>query len=375
VFPDRSTYTAILVLQREKTEILYFKQVKKITPELLGVSDGYTEYDNNKFRSDPWIFLSIETEKVFNKMRSEQTVPLKSLAEICVGVQTSKDEIFIFIPENETDTTYIFSKNKIVFQVEKAICAPCLMDFKFDLFDSVQPNAQMIFPYVVKAGKAELITEEYLHDHFPLCWSYLNINKAVLIKRAVNGKNPKWYQFGRSQSLTRFQDTEKLIWKVLSTGPSYIYDDINTQFTGGGNGPYYSLVNNSDYSILYFMGILAHPVIELMVKAGASVFRGSYYSHGKQFIKNIPIKNINLDDEVEVKLYKDIVESVKRILVTKKQYNEANGQSRNVLNRKISFIKNTLINSINKLYGIDDTDYNTVLNDEMFKNELIEEEE
>lgn len=374
VFPDRSTYTAILILQKEQKEQFDFKRVKKITPDLLASDEDYAQYNQKNFNDDPWVFLSKETETVFNKLKSKQTVSLKSLVEICVGLQTSADKIYIFTPEKETENTYLFSINGVTKEIEKEICLPCIYDLSFEIFDTIQPNAQIIFPYVIQEGKAEVITEECFKENYPLCWEYLNSHKAQLEKRSINGKNPKWYQFGRSQSLTRFHDSAKLIWHVLSTKPSYVYDELDIQFTGGGNGPYYSLVNDSDYSILYFMGILAHPLFESMVEAGASEFRGAYYSHGKQFIQNLPIRIIDKKNKDEIKLYNTIVKSVKGLIVAKQKYNKSYGAKRTVLERKLDILNNNLVDSVNKLYGISIEEFNTVLHDEMFTIELNTEE-
>src|SRR5690606_39013421 len=231
VFPDRSTYTAIVILQKEEKEQFQFKRVKKITPDLLGDNSGYLEYNQENFKDDPWVFLSRETESVFNKLNSGQVQSLKSLAEICVRLQTSLDKIYIFTPEDETDNTFVFTSNGVRKEIEKEICLPCVYDLSFGLFDTISPNAQMIFPYVIENGKAEVISEDDFIQNYPLCWAYLNENKAQLEKRSINGKDPKWYQFGRSQSLTRFHDSSKLIWHVLSTKPSYVLDDLNIQFT------------------------------------------------------------------------------------------------------------------------------------------------
>ncbi|MBU8901663.1 MAG: Eco57I restriction-modification methylase domain-containing protein [Victivallales bacterium] len=374
VFPDRSTYTAILVLQKEAKEQFNFKRVKKITPDLLVDDYGCLEYNKVDFSAEPWVFLSRETEVIFNKLHSKQTQPLNSLAEICVGLQTSLDKVYIFTPEEETETTFVFSFNGMRKEIEKDICLPCIYDLSFRLFDSITPNAQIIFPYRIDNEKAEVLSEEYFIQNYPLCWSYLNEHKTQLEKRNINGKNPKWYQFGRSQSLTRFHDSSKLIWHVLSTKPSYVLDELNIQFTGGGNGPYYSLVNNSDYSILYFIGILAHPLFENMIKAGASEFRGNYYSHGKQFIKNLPIRIIDCKNADEVKYYENIVKSVKGLIDTKKQYNATYGTKKVILQRKLDLLNTTLIDSVNKLYDINLDEFNTVLHDEMFKNELTIED-
>lgn len=375
VFPDRSTYTAILILQREDKEQFQFKRVKKITPDLLAVDQGYNVFIQADFKDEPWVFLSKKTEAVFNKLNSEQTQPLKLLAEICVGLQTSKDKIYIFTPEEETENTFVFRSNEVKKEVEKEICLPCIYDLSFGLFDTINPNAQLIFPYNVEEGKAKTFNEEFFSQNYPLCWAYLNEYITQLKKRSINGKDPKWYQFGRSQSITRFHNSPKLIWHVLSTKPTYVLDKLNIQYTGGGNGPYYSLINNSDYSILYLMGILSHPLFENMVKAGASEFRGAYYSHGKQFIENLPIRIIDQENLDDVKFYKAIIKSVSRLIATKKIFNETYGVKRIILKRKLYLLNNTLIDSINKLYNINSEEFYTVMHDEMFASELITEEE
>lgn len=371
VFPGRSTYTAILILQKAIKEEFQFKRVKKITPELLEKKDAFVSYKTDSFNADPWIFLSPDTENVFKKLRSEQTVPLKELAEICVGLQTSADKIYIFEPENETSDTYLFSKNGNQWEVEKSICLPAIYDLSFGLFDTISANAQILFPYIVENDGAHLFSKEYFESNFPLAWSYLQKHKPQLEKRSLQGNNPVWYQFGRSQSLTRFHNTPKLVWSVLATKPPYAFDNKDLQFTGGGNGPYYALTNQSEYSLLYFLGILSHPLFENMVKAGASEFRGAYYSHGKQFIENIPIRQIDFENAIEKESYTTIVKIVEALIKTKvKLKSAAYGSNRTVLQRKADKLTDNLIQSINYLYGISQEEFSLVVNDEMFTTEF-----
>ena len=42
-------------------------------------------------------------------------------------------------------------------------------------------------------------------------------------------------------------------------------------------------------STLYLLAILNHPFCEAIIRTNTSLFRGGYYSHGKQFIQNLPI--------------------------------------------------------------------------------------
>lgn len=368
IFPHRSTYTAVLILDKQARENFNFKRIRKVFTEFIAGTINYIEYKNAAFAEQPWIFVSKESEVVFNKIIATNTIQLKNIAEIPVGLQTSADKIYIIEPHRETETTYKFTKEKIEYEIEKAICKPCLYDLSFNLFDSVTPNAQLIFPYVVADDKAEVFSESYFQENFPLTWAYLSSFQVPLSKRSINGsKEPKWYQFGRSQSLTKFHNSPKLIWPVLSTKPSYIYDENNLQFTGGGNGPYYSLISNSGYSPLYILGILTHPVFEAMVKAGASEFRGAYYSHGKQFIENLPIRQINFTDAKQKKQHNEIAKIVMQLISAKANYNTVYiGMKKRVLERKLEYLNNSLIDQINLLYQITNDDINTVLSDEMF---------
>ena len=38
-----------------------------------------------------------------------------------------------------------------------------------------------------------------------------------------------------------------------------------------------------------WLAVLNHPLSEAFVRTNTSVFRGGYYSHGKQFIENLPV--------------------------------------------------------------------------------------
>ncbi len=374
VFPNTSTYTAILILDKKEKKTFGFKRIKRIAPEFIAGAINYIPYNNDDYTDKPWIFVSKETEAIFNKVKAADITLLKNIAEIPVGLQTSADKIYIFQAHTETENTFKFSKGKIEYEIEKAICKPCLYDLSFGLFDTLTPNAQIIFPYTIADDKAEVFTEEYFQENFPLAWSYLIRFKESLSRRSINGSNPKWYQYGRSQSLTKFHNISKLIWSVLSTKRGYAYDENNLQFTGGGNGPYYSLISDSSYSPLYILGILSHPVIEAMVKAGASEFQGAYYSHGKQFIENLPIKKIDFEKPEEKKQHNEIAKTVGQLIRTKAKFRQVYiGSKKNVLQRKLDYLYDQLINQINLLYKITGEEVKTVMNDEMFLTDLKED--
>ncbi|KJS22866.1 MAG: endonuclease [Clostridiaceae bacterium BRH_c20a] len=375
VFPERSTYTAILILQSSRMDEFEFKKVSKISAKALSSEEHTRKYRTEKYNSDPWVFLSPETEEVFDRFEGDEYEKLGNITDITVGLQTSADKIYIFVPEGESENVFTFTYKGKEYEIEKSICKPAIYDLSFGAFESIEGNAQMIFPYKIEGEEAILIDEEALEGDYPLAWEYLVEHKEALERRSLQGSDPKWYQFGRSQSLVKFHNAEKLVWSVLAMRPPYVLDTKNLLFTGGGNGPYYGLLNKSDYSLLYFLGILSHPVIESMVKSGASEFRGSYYSHGKQFIEKLPIKKIDFANADEVEKYEKILRIVRNLINTTAQFNaEKNSSRKKVLDRKLGTLFNQLIGVINSLYQISHEEFVTVMNDEMLSVAIGEDE-
>ena len=368
VFEGRLTYTAIIIMEKEKRDTFYFKRIS----ELIGISSFdnavVNQYKLANYSSHPWIFLSKEADTLFEKIKNQSTIPLKSIAEISVGLQTSADDIFILHPIEENETSILIQKDGITWEIEREILLPSLYDVRLNLFDTPDANSYIIFPYYLDDGKAIVYSEEIMKSDFPLCFQYLTYYKTRLEKRSIGGtKNVKWYQFGRNQSLTKFHNTDKLIWKVLSTEASYTYDYSNVQFTGGGNGPYYSLLSKGEYSLYYILALLSHPLLEAIVKSGASEFQGDYYSHGKQFIENLPIQVIDFNKKEELEIYTKIIKITKELIDTKIKIKKIAISSKKViLERKLSKLRQSQINLINQIYNITSDELLSISSNQLF---------
>ncbi len=147
---------------------------------------------------------------------------------------------------------------------------------------------------------------------YPLCYKYLLARKEELETRSISG-GPKaerqFYQFGRSQSLTKFNQP-KITFSVLTKEAKYTYDDQDIMMTGGGNGPYYNLRTSTEEISNYFLlALLHHPLLEALIKSQASTVGGGYYSHSKQFMENLPIPD--LSTELKIKIDNLVLEVLK----------------------------------------------------------------
>ena len=292
-----SNYTCILVADKRGNEQIRVERVRALDPWRYGDPGEIEVIPATALGEERWEFGDADTRALFARIRAEHPAHLGQVAEIFVGLQTSDDDVYIFRAQSESATHVTFRWNDSTWTIEKEILRPCLYDSELPPFGRPNATHWMIFPYELTAGPrgtvARLIQPDVLARDFPGAIAYLAARRAELEDRNISGGPAgarQFYQFGRSQSLTKF-DSPKIILPALSLESRYSYDDRNIVVTGGGNGPYYLLRArpNSGVSDRYLLAVLNHPLSEAFVRNNTSSFRGGYYSHGKQFISPLPI--------------------------------------------------------------------------------------
>lgn len=363
VFKGRSTYTTIIILDKENKNKFTLSRIKSL--QELYEEPRLQDFNLEDFSSEPWVFIPENLKTLISKIKTSNVEELGKISDISVGLQTSADDIYIFNNYKNFKDYIQIEKNGKTWKIEKSILKEALYDQKITLFSKPKSNALMIFPYEISNNNARVFNEEEMKSQFPFCWEYLKANQIRLENRSINGsKDIKWYQYGRTQSLIKFHNSQKIIWSVLSTQAAYGFDDSNLQFTGGGNGPYYSILKNTEYSLFYILGILSHPIIEKMVKMSSSEFRGSYYSHGKQFIDKIPVPKIDFDNLSLKKQYCSIEMFVKNMIELQEKINNINiPNQRKILIRKYDYLFSKLVTKINSLYNLSDEEVMSALED------------
>ena len=357
-FQGRSTYTCILLLGKSPQKAYGIAFVRDWHHFLYSHEVHFDTYPMDSLGSTPWTFVPQQINDHLHDIR-EQCSPLSDMARIFVGVQTSNDKIYIVTADHEDDVyVYFHDKNGTERKAEKNILRRSIYDTQMKKYHSIVPNSYIIFPYCNENGVPKLIDVETMRSEYPCVFSYLSDFKAELDQRNMTLKRTEnnWYAYGRSQSLARFLSGEHLIWPVLSLDSNYVYDNDLVVFTGGGNGPFYGIEMNSavEESIFYVQAILNHWLMELLVKKTASTFRGGYYSHGKQFIAELPIRRIDFSDKSQKILHDSIVEKVHRLEnVILHIDNSGNSSQKKVLERAATNIEKELSALVDTLYDVE----------------------
>ena len=354
-----SNYTCILIMNRDGSECVEFERVEVLEQWRYGTPGRTSEVAIEDLNEDPWQFADSDTQELFRRIRTAFPATLGQVAEIFVGVQTSLDSVYIFKSSCEDQDNVILRWDKKDWPIERGILRPCLSDVSLDAYARPRANSWMIFPYEFAAGpegqRAVLIQPDRFAARFPGCWRYLNARRRKLELRNVTGgraSERQWYQFGRSQSLTKFNGA-KIILPILSLEPRYSYDESNVMVTGGGNGPYYLIRAHPEEQVSdhYLLAILNHPLGEAMVRSVTSTFRGGYYSHGKQFIEHLPIPILS-DTKRQ-----SLEEQVARLIAAFGRVDGARTpRDRTFIEREVDDLRALVEKCVSDLFRLSDTD-------------------
>lgn len=353
-----SNYTCILILDGRGAPEITVERVESLQAWRYGTPGQIVTLPAETLTEERWQFADADTRALFTRVRAANPETLEGVAEIFVGVQTSADPIYIFSPSAETADTVTMRWGDQDWPIERGILRPCLHDAPLDPFTRAQANAWMIFPYEIVYEpriRAQLIQPDEMQRRFPLCLEYLRTRRIDLERRNITGGalvERQFYQFGRSQSLTKF-DSPKIVLPILSLDARYAYDDDNIMMTGGGNGPYYLIRPRQEVeeTNFFLMAILHHPLSEAIIRTQTSLFRGGYYSHGKQFIGHLPVPDASLRQR------QDVEQLVIQLITTNDALRDARTpHERTVQERRSVDLRGQIEVLVSELFGLSEED-------------------
>ena len=105
----------------------------------------------------------------------------------------------------------------------------------------------------------------------------------------------------------------------------------------------------------YLLAVLNHPLSEAFVRTHTSPFRGGYYSHGKQFIENLPIP-------VPAEPERSVIETLASTLIDTLDASEVarTPHERTVKERQAAGLRARIEAGISALFNLSDADMETV---------------
>lgn len=258
-------------------------------------------------------------------------------------------------------------KEEKIYVIEKAILKPYFKPVKknekgLSTYKSFSTDKKIIFPY---DKNGQLIPIETMKTDYPGTYAYLLDYYDVLVPKCVspNGKRDvpnatadTWYQYGRKQSLTSFNDTPKIIAAVLSKEPAYLLDTDNMLISSGGTAGYVAISqkNGSPYELEYIQAWLTNPLTVRYMKMFGSDFEGDFKAKGTFLLQTIPFVKIDFSDINQSKIYNRVIENSRKIYSINSQLEtKPSKQIVTTLQRQKEVLIKEIENLISRVYHLD----------------------
>jgi type I restriction-modification system DNA methylase subunit len=373
LFEDKTIYSSILHLERREQDNFIYSRVSSPAALWAGEVNKPVCVDINWIGEDTWKLTDDLDIITLWQNISPYSVPLETHAVIFNGIQTSAERpvpIYWFSNDEiveENDETIIIQRDSTMFTIEKAILKPYFkptkkMEKGLNSYSILATDKRIIFPY---DSKGELISKAVMEKNYSGTYAYLMHYYNRLVPKSVsdfgvrdvpNATAETWYQYGRTQSLTAFTNTPKLIVGILSKEPMYAYDTKDMLIASGGTAGYcaISAKDKSPYALEYIQAWLSNPITERIIRISGSDFEGGFVARGTLILPTIPFVELNFCSEVQKNIYNNVVDLTREIyrlnslLVTQ----QSKTDERSLLQRKCNLISEVEA-LISKVYHLD----------------------
>ncbi len=299
---DAQTYTAITFLDKNKNESISFDRIQNNqTPEEFLKNISFSVNNLKDLKVKKWRLLKTEEQENIKTIESIGT-PIGELYNICVGIATLKDKVFFVNSVNSKKDYYIKETSEGEFQIEKDVTKSVYKISDFQTQQEIKNNKRkIIFPYIIKNGKATVIPEKDFQNRFPFCYEYLLSEKKRLQSRSKGKADfTPFYQWGRSQGLTR--TGKRILNPTFSRKPRFLLVEEEDSYFTNGYGLFFKEQSNQsslfkeyenpiskEKNIDVVQKILNSVIMDYYVRKTSVSIQGGYPCYQKNFIEKFTI--------------------------------------------------------------------------------------
>lgn len=332
LFEDKTIYSSILLLQKSKQDKFLYSSVDSASRLWSGEEVNSIELSSSILNKLPWRLTTDMDFLATLKKLDQVSVPLTKHAVIFNGIQTSAERptpIYWFA-ESEVSAEYAdtveIQRDGKTYTIEKALLRPYFKPTKqaekgLNSYSVLKTDKRIIFPYDTNG---HLIPIDKMKSNYPGTYTYLKAYYDRLVPKCVSASGVRdvptatadtWYQYGRTQALTAFINTPKLIVGVLSKAPMYVLDKNDILIASGGTAGYCAISKKSDspYALEYIQAWLSNPITERILEIVGSDFEGGFVARGTFVLSTLPFVELDFADARQKAIYERVVEATHEI--------------------------------------------------------------
>ncbi len=332
LFEDKTIYSSIVLLTKESQPTFVYSSVESSNKLGAGEEVSSIELNPAVLNKLPWrLTTDFEFLTMLQKL-DEVSVPITKHAEIFNGIQTSAERptpIYWFSADEivaEYADTIEINRDGSNYTIEKTLLRPYFKPTKkaekgLNSYSILTTDKQIIFPYETNG---HLIRIDDMQTNYPGTYAYLLAHYDRLVPKCVSASGTRdvpnatadtWYQYGRTQALTAFINTPKLIVGVLSKEPMYVMDTNDILIASGGTAGYCAVSKKEDspYALEYIQAWLSNPITERILEIVGSDFEGGFTARGTFVLSTLPFVELDFNVDSQKAIHDRVVAASREI--------------------------------------------------------------
>ena len=333
-----SIYTCLLFLAKDNADSFKFAAGHSNAESLRALCHSTRGKDT--LTPDAWTLENAESAALLKKLTRRTRRLLDLPAAISRGSSTGSDDLFIF--------------ERGALTVEEDIVRTPLFAGDFGRYHfSIASKSLVIFPYVREADKYRLFTETELKQRFPLAHRHLKKHEQALRNRK---QYTEWYGYSAPRNLALHDAVDIAIPLLADAGvfamvPETVRGRLCPMASGGFT---ISLSDQCPLKREYVLGLLNSKLLFWRLRAMSNVFRGGWITCTKQYVAELPIRDIELTNSNEREQQDAVASLVQAMQTLRSQLNAATGASATVIQRQIDATDAEIDRLVYNLYGLTD---------------------
>ncbi len=323
IFEDADTYTCVTQFSKSKNKGFLFKRFSfkseyqnEIIDERAYAPITYEMIEEASllYGTNQWILFDNQLGfSVFKKIYSNSIILKDILEGIFVGLQTSKDDLYVL--DKVSDDRFILKVpiSGKVYELEKELFKPFLMGKDVQRYCNLSSDKYVFFPYKFENGNAIIVTESEIKENFPRTYMYLRDHEKEFKARESGkaGKMEYWYSYIYPKNLNKFEQPKLSSMEICANHPNVTFDDHNFYHTT----KVYSWVmkEHSNLGYEYLLAIANSQLLWWFLKITGDTLQGDARTFKTNYLNPFPLP---LDREEFNE--KEISKKVKEILTNNK---------------------------------------------------------
>lgn len=332
LFEDKTIYSSIVLLTKKSQSTFVYSSVDSVNKLWSGEEISYIELNSDVLNKLPWrLTTDFEFLTMLQKL-DEVSVPISKHVNIFNGIQTSAERptpIYWFSADEivaEYADTIEINRDGRNYTIEKALLRPYFKPTKkaqkgLNSYSVLKTDKQIIFPY---DANGHLVCFDDMKTNYPGTYEYLLAYYDRLVPKSVSASGTRdvpnatadtWYQYGRTQALTAFINTPKLIVGVLSKEPMYVMDTNDILIASGGTAGYCAVSKKEDspYALEYIQAWLSNPITERILEIVGSDFENGFTARGTFVLSTLPFVELDFNVDSQKDIYDRVVSASRKI--------------------------------------------------------------